>query len=190
MSGDKIVIGTSMSTVVEGMRTTPEDVQILFSHKSLMARHPDFDEEGNRVAKQTEKEIKDKVTKHFTNELLRKIYTDLTDEQGDALRRSLSSKLNVYNTEPGPSIDKYTIKDWMFPLFQDLKEIAESKTIMFIDQPVRDFNGWQVTFNFDSAIGEYVRLTNGNSGHTYTRQYLIDHSPFTVYQIFKGAVNV
>lgn len=188
MSGDKIVIGTSMSTVVEGMRTTPEDVQILFSHKSLMARHPDFDEEGKRVSKQTEKEIKDKVTKHFTNELLRKIYTDLTDEQGDALRRSLSTKLNGFNN--GPAMDKYNIKDWMFPLFQDLKEIAESKTILFVEQVGRDFNGWKIKFKYAPSIGEFVEITNTEQRMCFTRDHLIKNSPFMVYQQFKAGCNV
>lgn len=188
MPGDKIVMSDKLKSTIGRLQEGPQEVDLLFSTKSMIARHPDFDEEGKRVTKQTEKEIKDKVTKHFTNELLRKIYTDLTDEQGDALRRSLSTKLNGFNN--GPAMDKYNIKDWMFPLFQDLKEIAESKTILFVEQVGRDFNGWKIKFKYAPSIGEFVEITNTEQRMCFTRDHLIKNSPFMVYQQFKAGCNV
>lgn len=49
--GDKIVLGNTLKTTLSKINKDDADVEVLFSHKSLMARHPDFDENGVRVSR-------------------------------------------------------------------------------------------------------------------------------------------
>lgn len=134
------------------------------------------------------KDLSSKIAKQFTNEMYRKVVPELTDEQCDSLRKNLRNKLEALNTNS--PISSQQIKDWMFPLFQDLKEIAESSTIMFVEQPGRDFNGWKVKFVYTPSIGEFVELTKDGQRMCFTRDHLIKNSPFMLYQQFKAGCNV